>query len=164
MDHLWSPWRYQYVQKKKTGDGCVFCDAAASARDEENLVVHRARKNYIILNLYPYSTGHLMVVPYEHVSMLQDASPDTLQEMILLVQSAQGALREIYTPPGFNLGMNLGESAGAGITEHIHMHVLPRWPGDTNFMTTVAETRVLPEDLLVTWSKLRAAFEHKHPS
>jgi ATP adenylyltransferase len=161
MDHLWSPWRYQYVQKERTGGGCVFCRAAASEQDEENLVVHRAQKNYIILNLYPYSAGHLMVVPYEHVDMLQYASPETLEEMILLVQRAQIHLQAIYRPPGFNLGMNLGESAGAGIAGHIHMHVLPRWPGDTNFMTTVAETRVLPEDLGTTWRKLREAFS-KH--
>jgi len=158
MDHLWSPWRYQYVQSKKTEGACIFCRAAQSDKDDENFVVHRARKNYVILNLYPYSTGHLMVVPYEHVDLLQDAAPETLQEMILLVQQAQRHLKAIYRAPGFNLGMNLGESAGAGIAEHIHMHVLPRWPGDTNFMTTVAETRVLPEDLKVTWEKLRRAF------
>jgi ATP adenylyltransferase len=158
MDYLWSPWRYQYVQKDKAGAGCVFCQAAAAERDEENLVIHRARKNYIILNRYPYSTGHLMVIPYEHVDMLQYASEETLQEMMLLTQRAQLHLREVYRPPGFNLGMNLGESAGAGIAEHIHMHVLPRWPGDTSFITTVAETRVLPEDLMVTWRKLHDAF------
>jgi ATP adenylyltransferase len=158
MDHLWSPWRYQYVQKEKTGDGCVFCNAADAERDQDNLVVYRARKNFIILNLYPYSTGHLMVVPFEHVDTLDAASRETLEEMILLVQRSQRLLQEIYRPAGFNLGMNLGESAGAGISEHIHMHVLPRWPGDTNFMTTVAETRVLPEDLATTWRKLRDAF------
>ncbi len=167
MDHLWSPWRYQYVQKEKTGGGCVFCHAAAAGpggkNDEENLVVYRGRKNYIILNLYPYSTGHMMVVPYEHVDSLAEASQETLEEMILLVQRSQRHLQEIYRPPGFNLGMNLGESAGAGIAEHIHMHVLPRWPGDTNFMTTVAETRVLPEDLSSTWRKLRDVFA-KHDS
>jgi ATP adenylyltransferase len=158
MDHLWSPWRYQYVQKEKTGNGCVFCNAASAGRDEENLVVHRAVKNFVILNLYPYSTGHVMVVPYEHVDNLEQASRETLEEMMLLARQSQRHLREIYRPPGFNLGMNLGESAGAGIAEHIHMHVLPRWPGDTNFMTTVAETRVLPEDLKITWRKLRDAF------
>jgi ATP adenylyltransferase len=161
MDHLWSPWRYQYVQKEKTGGGCVFCNAADAERDQDNLVVYRARKNFIILNLYPYSTGHLMVVPFEHVDTLEGASRETLEEMILLVQRSQRLLQEIYRPAGFNLGMNLGESAGAGISEHIHMHVLPRWPGDTNFMTTVAETRVLPEDLATTWRKLRDAFS-KH--
>jgi len=158
MDHLWSPWRYRYVQKEKTGDGCVFCNAARGERDEEYFIVHRASRNFVILNLYPYSTGHLMVVPYEHVSTLAEATRETLEEMMLLVQQSQRHLQEIYLPPGFNLGMNLGESAGAGIAEHIHMHVLPRWPGDTNFMTTVAETRVLPEDLAVTWRKLRDAF------
>ncbi len=112
MDHLWSPWRYQYVQKEKTGGGCVFCQAAAAERDEENLVVYRARKNYIILNLYPYSTGHLMVVPYEHVDMLQYASQETLEEMILLVQRAQIHLQEIYRPPGFNLGNESGGKRG----------------------------------------------------
>jgi len=158
MDHLWSPWRYQYVQKKKSGSECVLCCAAVAGQDEENLVVHRGRKNYVILNRYPYSTGHLMIVPYRHMNTLQDASQDTLEEMMLLVQQSQGLLQEIYQSPGFNLGMNLGESAGAGIAEHIHMHVLPRWPGDTNFMTTVGETRVLPEDLAVTWRKLSDAF------
>jgi ATP adenylyltransferase len=159
MDHLWSPWRYRYVQTKKTGGSCVFCHIAASAeRDEENLVVYRGGKNFIILNLYPYSTGHLMVVPYEHVDTLQEASQGTLEEMILLVQQSQRHLEQIYAPPGMNIGMNLGESAGAGIAEHIHMHVLPRWPNDTNFMTTIAETRVLPEDLAVTWRRVRDAF------
>jgi ATP adenylyltransferase len=158
MDHLWSPWRYQYVQKAKTGGVCVFCQVAESRSDEQNLVVHRAKHNFVMLNLYPYSTGHLMVVPYQHVDNLQDASAEAMQEMILLVRDAQRHLAGIYRAPGFNLGMNLGESAGAGIAEHIHMHVLPRWPGDTNFMTTVAETRVLPEDLPSTWRKLRDAF------
>lgn len=111
-----------------------------------------------MLNLYPYSTGHLMVVPYQHVDNLENAARETLEEMILLVRDAQRHLGAVYRSPGFNLGMNLGESAGAGIAEHIHMHVLPRWPGDTNFMTTVAETRVLPEDLATTWRKLSAAF------
>ena len=131
---------------------------AASANDQDNLVVHRARHNFVMLNLYPYSTGHLMVVPYQHVDNLQDATAETMQELILLVREAQRHLADIYRAPGFNLGMNLGESAGAGIAEHIHMHVLPRWPGDTNFMTTVAETRVLPEDLPGTWRKLHDAF------
>jgi ATP adenylyltransferase len=158
MDHLWSPWRYQYVQKERTGSGCVFCLAAASKQDQENLVVYRGRNNFVMLNLYPYSTGHLMVVPYQHVDNLQDATGETLEELILLVRDAQQHLAEIYRAPGFNLGMNLGESAGAGIAEHIHMHVLPRWPGDTNFMTTIAETRVLPEDLSATWRKVSEAF------
>ena len=126
--------------------------------DEQNFIVHRAKRNFIVLNLYPYTTGHSMIVPYEHVNTLEAASGEALQEMMLLAQQAQRHLGTIYKPAGFNLGMNLGESAGAGIAQHIHMHVLPRWPGDTSFITTVGETRVLPEELAVTYRKLRAAF------
>jgi ATP adenylyltransferase len=158
MDHLWSPWRYQYVQNAHSTPGCIFCQMAAH-QDEENFVVHRGKYSFIVLNLYPYTTGHLMVVPYEHVDTLAAASPEALQEMILLAQQAQRHLGAIYKPAGYNLGMNLGESAGAGIAHHIHLHVLPRWPGDTSFITTVSETRILPEVLAVTYRKLRQAFE-----
>jgi ATP adenylyltransferase len=151
MDYLWSPWRYQYVQKKLPDTGCVFCHP-------EKFVVYRGQLNFVLLNLYPYTTGHLMIVPYEHIGTLQAASPETLQEMILLAQQAQRHLTDIYQPDGFNLGMNLGESAGAGIADHIHLHVLPRWYGDSSFITTVSETRVLPEDLSVTHQKLTTAF------
>ena len=158
MDYLWSPWRYQYVQKANRASGCVFCEAAASDKDQENFLLHRGRRNFILLNLYPYTTGHLMIAPYQHVDTLEAAAPEALEEMMLLAQAAQKHLREVYHAPGFNLGMNLGESAGAGIVGHIHLHVLPRWPGDTSFITAVAETRVLPEELPVTWRKLREAF------
>jgi ATP adenylyltransferase len=159
MDYLWSPWRYQYVQKTIPDRGCIFCRHAAGENDEENLVVYRGKNNYIVLNLYPYTTGHLMVVPYEHVDSLTRASTETLEEMMLLAQQSQRHLQAIYKPTGFNLGMNLGESAGAGIAEHIHMHVLPRWSGDTSFITTISETRVLPEELPITWRKLKDAFK-----
>jgi ATP adenylyltransferase len=159
MDHLWSPWRYQYVTTAHAGKVCIFCQYANSHDDEKNLVVHRAKHNFVMLNLYPYTSGHLMIVPYQHVDSLEAASEETLQESILLARQAQRHLRAIYKPSGFNLGMNLGESAGAGIAAHIHMHVLPRWSGDTSFITTVAETRVLPEDLAVTWQKLHQAFQ-----
>ncbi|HYL73766.1 MAG TPA: HIT domain-containing protein [Bryobacteraceae bacterium] len=158
MDHLWSPWRYQYVQKARTSAGCIFCEKAAEQRDAENFLVYRGKHNFILLNLYPYTTGHLMIVPYEHVDTLERASRESLDEMMLLAQRAQGCLGAIYKPAGFNIGMNLGESAGAGIADHIHMHVLPRWPGDTSFITTVGETRVLPEELVVTYRKLSEAF------
>jgi ATP adenylyltransferase len=161
MDYLWSPWRYQYVQKTHRTSGCIFCEKAASQNDEENFLVFRGLHNFILLNLYPYTTGHLMIVPYEHVDSLEGGTPDALAEMMLLAQASQKHLREIYHAPGYNLGMNLGESAGAGIAEHIHLHVLPRWSGDTSFITTVAETRVLPEDLPVTWRKLKEAFQNK---
>ena len=159
MDYLWSPWRYQYVQRANKSAGCIFCATGAEGRDEENFVVYRGRQNFILLNLYPYTTGHLMIVPYEHVDTLEAAAQAALDEMMLLAQAAQKHLREIYHAPGYNLGMNLGESAGAGIADHIHLHVLPRWPGDASFITTIAETRVLPEELPVTWRKLKAAFE-----
>jgi len=158
MDQLWSPWRYQYVQRAHAAEGCIFCQKAESGNDDEDLVVFRGKHNYIVLNLYPYTAGHLMVVPYEHVATLEAASPGTLEEMILLARDGQRHLRVIYGSPGFNIGMNLGESAGAGIAGHIHLHVLPRWSGDTNFMTTIAETRVLTEELPVTYKKLSAAF------
>ncbi|HEV2688090.1 MAG TPA: HIT domain-containing protein [Bryobacteraceae bacterium] len=157
MDHLWSPWRYQYVQKAHSASGCIFCQMAEQ-HDEKNFLVYRGKSNFIVLNLYPYTTGHLMIVPYTHVDTLAAASEETLQEMILLAQQAQRHLGAIYKPSGFNLGMNLGESAGAGIAGHLHMHLLPRWAGDTSFITTVGETRVLPEELTVTYRKLRAAF------
>lgn len=158
MDYLWSPWRYQYVTAARPRSACIFCEYAASPNDEENLVVYRGRHNFILLNRFPYTSGHVMVAPYEHVDTLEAASSETLQELILLSRDAERHLREIYRPSGLNLGMNLGESAGAGIAGHIHMHVLPRWSGDTSFITTVAETRVLPEDLSITWRKLREKF------
>jgi ATP adenylyltransferase len=158
MDHLWSPWRYRYVQKADPSDACIFCAKSQAGEDEKNLIVHRARYNFVILNLFPYTTGHLMVAPYEHVSLLEAASEEAAQEMMLLARRAQRLLRGVYHPHGFNIGMNLGESAGAGIAGHIHLHVLPRWTGDANFMTTIGETRVMPEDLAVTYEKLSEAF------
>ncbi len=158
MDRLWNPWRFQYVTKENRPEGCIFCDLPREGRDEENLIVHRAQFNYIILNRYPYTSGHLMVVPFRHTDSLQGVDDLTAQELFALVRIADGKLRDIYHPKGMNLGMNEGEAAGAGIAEHIHMHVLPRWIGDANFMTVIGETRVLPEELSETYRKLRAAF------
>jgi ATP adenylyltransferase len=135
----------------------LFCDKAASSDDRANLVVLRADHNFILLNLYPYTSGHLMIAPYAHVASLELADEVALEEMMLLARRATRALRELYKPDGVNLGMNLGACAGAGVAGHIHMHVLPRWCGDASFMTTVAETRVLPEELSVTWERLRGA-------
>jgi ATP adenylyltransferase len=163
MDHLWSPWRYRYVQKANPADRCIFCDKAAAHEDEKNLIVHRAKHNFIILNMYPYTTGHLMIAPYQHVATVEEAAEDSLTEMILLARDAQRHLREIYRPEGFNMGMNIGECAGAGVAGHIHMHVLPRWKGDANFMSVIGETRVMPEDLTETYRKLSAAFEPDRP-
>jgi ATP adenylyltransferase len=159
MDHLWSPWRYRYVQHPQEPDaGCIFCLKPAEDRDAENYIVHRGRNNFVILNLYPYTTGHLMVVPYEHMATLAAAQPETLAEMMELARKAESALASVYKPHGLNVGMNLGEAAGAGIAGHIHMHVLPRWRGDANFLSTVGETRVMPEELGSTYEKLRREF------
>jgi len=137
---------------------------AAEDRDEENLIVFRGNLNFVVLNRFPYTSGHLMIVPYVHAPALSEISPETADELIRLTQSAENRLRAIYRPDGLNLGMNIGESAGAGIAGHIHMHALPRWRGDSNFMTTIGETRVLPEELGVTWRKLRNAFSHGSPA
>ncbi|MEN6537048.1 MAG: HIT domain-containing protein [Bryobacteraceae bacterium] len=158
MDRLWSPWRYRYVSQASAGDACVFCEKAAQDRDAENYILHRGSSNFVLLNLFPYTTGHLMIVPYQHVPTLGEASTDTVLEMMMLARSAEKHLRAVYHPLGLNLGMNIGECAGAGVAGHIHMHVLPRWPADANFMTTVGETRVLPEDLESTYEKLAKAF------
>ena len=137
----------------------MFCSMAADPEhDEDNFVLHRTEHAFIVLNLYPYITGHLMVVPYLHTSEFDSVPKEITDELMDLAKRAQTALREVYSPSGFNLGMNLGAAAGAGITDHIHIHLMPRWSGDTNFMTTVAETRVLPEDLKTTYSKLRSHF------
>ena len=157
MDRLWSPWRYRYVSTAGPAGGCIFCEKAASSDDRENLVVLRAERNFLLLNLYPYTNGHLMIAPYQHVATLEDAEPETLEEMMRLTARAEKALRAVYRPDGFNIGMNLGESAGAGVPGHIHMHVLPRWSGDASFMTSVGETRVLPETLETTYDRLKAA-------
>jgi len=130
----------------------------AANKDEERLIVYRGEFNFVVLNRFPYTSGHLMVVPYRHLSELASLSVDEANEMMALVRSSEQHLRAVYRPDGLNIGMNLGESAGAGIAGHIHMHVLPRWGGDANFMTTVGETRVLPEELPVTWRRLKAAF------
>jgi len=161
MDYLWTPWRYQYVTKAEGAGVCVFCAAAQSADDAQTLVVYRGAHNLVILNRYPYCSGHVMVVPYQHVATLEDLSEEALVELIRLGRECTTHLRAAYRPDGLNLGMNLGKSAGAGIAGHLHLHVLPRWTGDTNFMTVVGETRVVPESLDITWEKLHAAF---HPA
>jgi ATP adenylyltransferase len=158
MDYLWTPWRYQYVTRPGGTDECVFCAAGSSADDCANLVVHRGEYNYVIVNRFPYTSGHLMVVPFAHVSTLLETSVDAATEMMMLARRCEKHLREVYRPEGLNFGINLGKSAGAGIAGHLHMHALPRWTGDTNFMTVVGETRVLPEDLKITWERVRAAF------
>ena len=138
--------------------GCVFCNALKSADQPDSLVVHTASHNFVILNRYPYNNGHLMIAPYQHLSNPVEAEPQVLEEMMRLFQTSIQALRTVYKPDGFNMGMNLGKCAGAGIEEHYHLHVVPRWNGDTNFMAALAETRVIPEDFQITLAKLKPLF------
>lgn len=159
MDYLWTPWRYQYVTNLGGSVECIFCAVAVdSSQDRTHLVVSRGARNLIMLNRYPYTSGHLLVVPYEHVATLEDLPDETLVELIRLARLAEKHLRALYRPEGLNLGFNIGRSAGAGVAGHIHLHALPRWTGDTNFMTSLGETRVLPEALETTWERLHAAF------
>jgi ATP adenylyltransferase len=157
MDYIWTPWRYRYVADATKDDRCIFCDALEANDDTRMLIVERGKKNFVILNRFPYTSGHAMVVPYTHVGALADADGDTLAEMMQMAQRLQVALGNVYHPQGYNLGMNLGRAAGAGVTGHIHLHVLPRWAGDANFMTVTGETRVEPEELSVTFERMRKA-------
>jgi ATP adenylyltransferase len=158
MDRLWSPWRYQYVSAAPATSECIFCQKAAEHKDAENLVVWRGKHNFVLLNLYPYTPGHSMIAPDQHVSLLEDAGAETAGEMMQIARQAEKHLRAVYHPEGLNIGMNIGRAAGAGIADHIHMHALPRWTADANFMTTVGETRIIPEDIQVTYEKLSRAF------
>ena len=161
MERLWSPWRARYIAAgvDAQAEGCVFCRMAADLEhDESNLLLHRADHGFIVMNLYPYITGHLLIVPYLHSGEFDSLPKEITDELMDLTKRCQTALRAVYAPAGFNMGMNLGAAAGAGIVDHTHIHFLPRWSGDTNFMTTVGESRVIPEDLETTYSKLRPHF------
>ena len=185
MDYLWTPWRYAYLVDADpggrkgvpealaawTGDcHCVFCNLIAATKfaveqggsavdaDRAANIVLRAEHSFIVLNAFPYSSGHVMIVPYAHQATLADVDRAAALEMMALAQRTDAVLRRVYEPHGINLGMNLGKAAGAGVEEHLHMHVLPRWIGDSNFMTVIAETRVLPETLETTWQRLREGF------
>lgn len=163
MDRLWSPWRHDYIsassgKPQSEKPACVFCSLLKDSSDDESkFILHRAEHNFVVLNLYPYVSGHLLIVPFAHLGELDAASKETTDELMDLTKRCQAALREVYQPDGFNLGMNLGRAAGAGVADHIHLHLMPRWTGDANFMTTVGETRVLSEDLKTTYQKLRRA-------
>jgi ATP adenylyltransferase len=158
MDRLWSPWRYKYIASAGREEGCVLCRIEREHNDTDNYVIHRGRLNFVVLNLFPYTSGHLMIAPYEHKASLAASSEATTTEMIELAKRAQLALEAEYHPDGFNIGMNLGRSAGAGVADHLHLHVVPRWSGDANFVSVVGETRVLPEDLATTCEKLKKHF------
>src|SRR5690349_2183568 len=157
MNHLWSPWRMEYIESYKE-EGCVFCTAQEMEDGAENLIAFRGEYSYVILNRYPYTSGHLMVVPFEHKSTFEELDAPTRAEMMELMSRCMTVLRRIYRPEAFNMGANIGEAAGAGIKQHVHIHIVPRWAGDTNFMTTVGASRVLPESLERTHERVRAAF------
>lgn len=165
MDYVWSPWRYHYIRANADGvhmrDGCVFCLAPNAPDPAATLVALRGERNFVILNLFPYTSGHLMVVPYVHVSSLAALDDETTTEMMALVKRAQRALDAIYKPDGYNIGLNLGKAAGAGIEQHLHMHVVPRWTGDANFVSVIGETRVIPEDLQTTYEKVTEYFANE---
>lgn len=157
-DRLWSPWRLSYVSGPRT-DACPFCDAPADG-GETSLIVERGTHAYVVLNRYPYNNGHLLVVPYRHHAALVGLTDAELHELARLTRDGEAALRAAYGVQGINVGINLGKTAGAGLAEHLHVHLVPRWSGDTNFMTVVGETRVLPESLEASAARLRAAFAH----
>ena len=157
MNHLWSPWRMEYIEKSKE-QGCIFCMAQEMEDGVENLIAFRGERAYVILNRYPYTSGHLMVVPFAHQAHLEDLDPPTRAEMMELTTRCVVVLRKIYHPEAFNIGANIGESAGAGVKSHVHIHIVPRWGGDTNFMTVVGETRVLPEALERTYERVKKRF------
>jgi len=161
VETLFAPWRLEYVSTadERNRSECIFCDAFASAEDRATLTLRRDQQSFSLLNLYPYTTGHAMVAPIQHCSDLSEIDEATLTEMMRTAQDLMVAMREIYKPHGFNVGFNVGEAAGAGIEEHLHLHVVPRWRGDNNMMTVVGGTRVIPEDLSRTFERMTAALQ-----
>lgn len=167
MKHLWAPWRIQYI-KATPRDDCIFCTLPAEGRDREHHILHRGPLAFVMLNRFPYTSGHLMVVPFRHVAGLDALDDREALDVFHLTTAAMEAIRQTYGPEGFNVGVNIGRAAGAGIVDHVHVHVVPRWVGDTNFMPVLGEVKVLPEDLAVTYDRLapalRAALARRPPS
>ncbi len=159
MKRMWSPWRMKYIDQPGESNGCFFCEAAANPQDSQHLVVHYGSRAFVIVNRYPYASGHIMVVPKEHIPSLEGMDPEVMQELIGLLAKAQGVLQKVYQPEGFNIGANLGAAAGAGVPGHFHFHIVPRWVGDTNFMSSLGETRVLPEEVAETHRRLQKAWD-----
>ena len=157
MENMWAPWRIEYIQMEKP-EGCILCDKPAEHNDVQNYILYRGEKNFIILNSYPYNPGHMMVAPYRHVADMGDLTVEERNEHFEIVARCVKVLREEYNPEGFNIGMNLGKVAGAGIADHIHTHIVPRWGGDTNFMPVLADAKVLPEGLSETYGRLKGKF------
>lgn len=154
MKHVWSPWRMKYIQQHTKPTYCIFCKAGHEEPCSDNLIIYKGLYSFVILNRYPYTTGHALIVPYAHQPTFEVLNRDTRAEIFELATRATRVLRDVYHPEGFNLGANIGAVAGAGIAAHVHLHVLPRWPGDSNFMTSVGDTRVLPETLEDTYARM----------
>ena len=159
MNQLWSPWRMEYINNSNKEAGCVFCNAQIMEDGAENLIAHRGKHSYVILNRFPYTSGHLMVIPFQHVPNLEELDPETRAEMMELTSQCTTVLKGIYRPQGFNVGVNIGEAAGAGVLGHVHIHIVPRWTGDTNFMSSVGGIRVLPEALEETYQRVKNGFQ-----
>ena len=157
MEQLWAPWRIEYIQMEKP-EGCILCDKPKQNNDEPNYILYRGERNFIILNAYPYNPGHLMIAPYRHIASLEELTDEELKEHFEIVRRSTKILREVFNPGGFNLGINLGKVAGAGIDDHFHTHIVPRWQGDTNFTPVIANVKVLPEALSETYHKLKDKF------
>mgnify|MGYP001028469684 CR=1 FL=1 len=155
MEYIWAPWRMEYIAAAKE-NGCILCQKPLEKDDETNLILYRGRSNFIILNSFPYNPGHLMIAPYRHLARLEDLTGEELTEHFVIVKKSVKLLTEVMKPMGFNIGLNIGRAAGAGIEEHIHTHVVPRWQGDTNFMPVLSDTKVVPEALKATYHKLKA--------
>lgn len=159
MNYLWSPWRMKYIQEKNNEKGCVFCKVQEMPDNEKNLIIYRGKLSYVIMNRFPYTSGHVLVIPYLHENNLEALDKTTRAEMMELATKTMSVLRGIYHPQGFNFGANIGAAAGAGIAPHVHLHIVPRWEGDTNFMSSLGETRVLPEALEETYRRIRAGWK-----
>jgi ATP adenylyltransferase len=157
MEQIWAPWRIEYIEMEKA-KGCILCDKPKENNDAPNYILYRGKKNFVILNSYPYNPGHLMVAPYRHVASLEELTNEELSEHFEIVSRSLKVLRRVFNPGGFNIGINMGKVAGAGIDDHIHTHIVPRWPGDTNFMPVIADVRVLPEALAETYDRLKDEF------
>ncbi len=157
MEHIWAPWRIEYIQMEKP-QGCIFCDKSSQNDDALNYILYRGDKNFVIMNSYPYNPGHLMIAPYQHTGNLEELADEELHEHFKIISRSIQLLKKVFNPDGFNIGMNIGRIAGAGIADHFHTHIVPRWSGDTNFMPVVADTKVVSQAIGETYQKLKGKF------
>ena len=158
MRRLWAPWRMAYIKEIEKITECIFCSKPLEDKDDKNFIVYRGKFTFVILNIFPYNSGHLMVAPYRHIGNLEDINKDESEELWHLLNISVKTLKEVFNPDGFNIGINLGKAAGAGFDEHVHFHIVPRWTGDTNFMPVLGETKVIPEALKETYERVKPIF------